>query len=52
MQIVSLSSVFSTNTCAFLTSKQEAGKAVAESNHGDEAKNHYGSVGPNKRRRN
>ena len=30
-------SAFSTDTCAAVTSKQEAGEAVADSNHGDEA---------------
>ena len=41
-------SAFSTNTCAVITSTQEAGEA--EGNHGDEAKNPYGSVGPYERR--
>jgi len=31
---------FSTNTYVVVTSKQEAEKAMAESNHGDEAKKH------------
>ena len=41
--------LLTTNMCAVIMSKQEAGEAVADSNHGDEAKN-YGSVGPDKRR--
>ena len=39
MQIVSFRvSAFSINTCAVVTSKQEVGKAVTESYHGDKAK--------------
>ena len=34
-------SAFSTNTCAVVTSKQEAGEAAADSNHGDEVKKRF-----------